>query len=327
MAKKKYTITPGEAVGTIAAQTIGERSTQLTMRTFHLAGVATVSLTQGFARLKELVDAVKVPKNPYTYIYLKNPEKAEELIKEFEEKTIDDFCFVDLDIENKQIVISLKNEYIGEITLDEIKEHLEKNEVKDIKIENNKIIIAAKDKIKNSLKLTEKIRDILVRGIKGLKKVHLDKKNGEVYLFAEGTNLIEVLKHPEVDETRTYSNDIKEVESVFGIEAARNLLVEEINNVLLGNNMEVDIRHILLIADAMCFYGTVLPVGRQGLAGKKPSVLARAAFEESVKHILNAGIKGEIDPLKGVAENIIVGKVCPVGTGKIMLEVDKNGFK
>ena len=325
---KKYTITPGEAVGTIVAQTIGERSTQLTMRTFHLAGVATVSLTQGFSRLKELVDAVKTPKNPYTFIYLKNPEKAKDLINEFEEKTIDDFCFVDLDMENRQIVITVKKEYESEIILEEIKEYLEKNEVKDIKIKNNKIIIATKDKIKASLKLTEKIRDILIRGIKGLKKVYLDKTDdGEAYLLAEGTNLIELLKHPEVDETRTYSNDIKEIENVFGIEAARNLLVEEINNVLLSNDMEVDMRHILLIADAMCFYGSVLAVGRQGLAGRKQSVLARAAFEESVKHILNAGIKGEIDPLKGVAENIIVGKVCPVGTGKIILEVNKDEFE
>jgi DNA-directed RNA polymerase subunit A" len=78
----------------------------------------------------------------------------------------------------------------------------------------------------------------------------------------------------------------------------------------------------MLIADAMTFRGMLKSIGRHGLAGEKASVFARAAFEETAKHLIHACIYGEIDPLKGVTENILIGQTIPCGTGTVKLEMD-----
>ena len=138
-------------------------------------------------------------------------------------------------------------------------------------------------------------------------------------LGTEGSNLLEVRKIPEVDAFRTTTNDIMEIAVVLGIEAARNAIIGEMMKVLDAQSLSVDERHIMLIADAMTNKGVIKSVGRHGLAGQKDSVLAKAAFEETAKHLINACVKGEEDTLNGIAENIIVGQTIPCGTGKVDL--------
>jgi DNA-directed RNA polymerase beta' subunit len=120
-----------------------------------------------------------------------------------------------------------------------------------------------------------------------------------------------------VDPTRTTTNNIHEIERTLGIEAARNAIVEEAMSVLEEQGLDVDIRHIMLVADIMTATGSVRQIGRHGVSGEKPSVLARAAFEITVPNIVEAAIRGESDPLKGVTENVIVGQSIPVGTGLV----------
>jgi len=122
-----------------------------------------------------------------------------------------------------------------------------------------------------------------------------------------------------VDPTRTITNNIHEIEKVLGIEAARQALINEIMNVLEEQGLDVDIRHVMLVADLMTRTGTVKQVGRHGVTGEKPSVLARAAFEVTVKHLLDAAARGERDELKGVAENVIIGQLIPLGTSMVKL--------
>ena len=83
--------------------------------------------------------------------------------------------------------------------------------------------------------------------------------------------------------------------------------------------MDVDIRHIMLVADIMTFNGEVMQIGRHGVTGEKASVLARAAFEITVPTLIDASVKGLEDDLKGVTENVICGQIIPVGTGIIEL--------
>jgi DNA-directed RNA polymerase subunit A' len=75
----------------------------------------------------------------------------------------------------------------------------------------------------------------------------------------------------------------------------------------------------MLMADIMTSTGGVRQIGRHGISGKKSSVLARAAFEITVPNLVDAAIRGEIDPLKGVTENVIVGQSIPIGTGLVDL--------
>ncbi|MCX6770194.1 MAG: DNA-directed RNA polymerase subunit A'', partial [Candidatus Micrarchaeota archaeon] len=136
-----------------------------------------------------------------------------------------------------------------------------------------------------------------------------------------GSNLAAVAKHPKVDVARLNSNDVQEIARVLGIEAARNSLMNEIKQVLDLQNLNVDVRHCMLLADAMTMDGGINSIGRHGLSGEKAGVLARAAFEETVKHLINAAVKGEEDKLIGVTENIIIGQTVPVGTGLVKLRM------
>jgi len=108
---------------------------------------------------------------------------------------------------------------------------------------------------------------------------------------------------------------------VLGIEAAREAIIREIKNVLDEQGLDVDIRHIMLVADIMTWTGKVRQVGRHGVTGEKESVLARAAFEVTVRHLYDAAARGELDELKGVTENVIVGQIVPVGTGMVTLQM------
>lgn len=320
--EKKYFVDPGEAVGIIAAQSIGEPGTQMTMKTFHYAGVAEFAVPQGLSRFIELVDVIKNPDVVITWIYLKdgkNEKKVIKFAKEIEETRIADIARVDTDVINKKIIITPNQDM--DVPFEDLVEKIKENIKKQIKVKNNVIEIKVEDSIKNMLKISEKIREILVKGIPGIKKAAVLKNGDEYYIQAEGQNLRELFKLKEVDITRTYSNNIKEVESVLGIEAARNILLQEMKSVLDNNNLPVDIRHLMLVADLMSYDGTVKPIGRQGISGEKVSVLARAAFENTVKHLLEAAIKGDEDPLRGVTENIIIGQPTPVGTGMVKIKM------
>ena len=124
---------------------------------------------------------------------------------------------------------------------------------------------------------------------------------------------------PEVDFSRVRTNDIHEVASVLGIEAARQLIVEEAQQLLREQGLDVDVRHLLLLSDAMTLDGKVRQVGRHGVVRLKSSVLARAAFEISFQTLVEAAVSGEIDQLQGNIERILIGREVPVGTGRVSL--------
>ena len=147
--------------------------------------------------------------------------------------------------------------------------------------------------------------------------------DGEYMLYTEGSALKKVSKIEGVDFSRTTTNNIAEIAEVLGIEAARNAIIDEMMNTLEEQGLDVDARHVTLIADAMTVDGEVKQIGRHGLAGEKASVLSRAAFEVTVDNLLEAAIHGEIDELKGVTENVIVGQPIRLGTGAVEL-VAKN---
>ncbi len=171
------------------------------------------------------------------------------------------------------------------------------------------------------LQLEEKIRDLRLKGIPGIERanVQFDDKEGEYYLSTIGSNLSRVSEIETIDRSRTYTNNIIEVFNYLGIEAARQAIINELESTLLSARLEVDVRHLLMVADVMTSEGEVRAIGRHGVSGTKHSILARAAFEVTVNHLLKAGIIGETDRLTGVAENIIVGQPISLGTGSVEL--------
>jgi DNA-directed RNA polymerase subunit A" len=175
--------------------------------------------------------------------------------------------------------------------------------------------------------LKTKLQKKRLRGVKGILRAVVRKHGEEYVVYAEGSNLKGVFEIPGVDKRRTTTNDIYQIYETLGIEAGRTAIMNEALKVLEDQNLDVDIRHIMLVADQMTVSGELQAVGRQGISGSKSSVLARAAFEETEKHILNAALHSEVDPLSGVAECIIVGQPIPVGTGTVKLAVKPEVMK
>lgn len=333
--KKTLTqIAPFEAVGIVAAQSIGEPGTQMTMRTFHYAGVAE-HVPTGLPRLIEIVDAKKEPKKPIVDIYLKSDFRTEEKAKgvayDLESVSIGDVAWISDDLERKRIIIRF-NEKDGKeigVTFKMLRDAVEKISAFsiDVRDETKRMIISPKGSkdaeitLRAIRRLTNSMRSALIKGVPGIKRAVVVKEDGEMFIRASGSNILDVMAHPAVNPKRIYTNNIKMIEAVFGIEAARNAILREIKQVLDMQKLYVDVRHIMLVADALCAEGAAKSVGRHGLSGQKAGVLGRAAFEETIKHLVNASVKAEEDKLVGVTENIIVGQTVPVGTGRIRLHV------
>lgn len=334
MVSRKRAMEPGEAVGIVAAQSIGEPGTQMTMRTFHYAGVAE-QVPTGLPRLIEIVDVRRVPKRPLMDVYLKpeyakNEEKAKAVAEKIEEVNLGKIAKVVENLEAREIRIMVDEElmtYEG-LKIEEIIRAVKGAVSGSVKVEEDGVIrVKPKSTTYRSIrKITNRLVSLHLKGVKGIGRALVTKGGDEYFIRTGGSNLEELLKMKEVDPSRIYTNNIKEIEKVFGIEAARNAIVKEAKQVLDMQRLDVDIRHVMILADAMCMDGEVKPVGRHGLSGQKASILARAAFEETVKHLVNAAVKGEEDKLVGVTENIIIGQPVPVGTGRVKLKM-KYGKK
>jgi len=310
---------PGEAIGIIASQSISEPTTQMTMKMFHFAGAAGIKVTQGLPRLIEIFDAKREPETPMMTIYLNREYNNRECVEKFAEE------IVERRIVNivKNVSINL-NEGTVEIEIFDRKREgtvikILKESLKNVNVRTRgeKIVIAPKDEL--SIKDLQKLRgDILktrISGVKGIENAVVRREGDEWIITTIGSNLENILKLKEVDERRTKTNDIHETARVLGIEAARNLIIEEATKTLQEQGLDVDLRHIMLVSDIMCFSGEVRPIGRYGVAGSKTSILARAAFEETIKHLVRASIRNESDKLDGIFENVMIGQVIPSGTG------------
>ncbi len=171
------------------------------------------------------------------------------------------------------------------------------------------------EELKVLYNLKEKLRVVKVRGLKGIKQVLPVKRDEEYIVLTSGINLQDVLDMPEVDGSRTFCNDVHEVFEVLGVEAARQLIMNEVFKVIEEQGLNIDIRHIMLVADIMCVSGSMKGITRYGVVSEKASVLARASFETPIKHIINAALEGEIDNLTSVVENVMINQPVPLGTG------------
>ena len=327
----------GEAVGTVAAQSVGEPGTQMTMRTFHYAGVTELNVTLGLPRLIEIVDARKDIVTPTMDIYFDEERRNDEefvrtLANQIGKSTVNDILKdFNLNYGTMEVEAVLDSKKIEEKRLDrdEIDAAIGKAFKKAV-INGDEITISSAKSDKSESKfeirelrlLADKVRDLQISGIKGIGKVIIRKDDREWIIHTEGSNLKEILDMDGIDHVRTTTNNIHEIGEVLGIEAARQAIIDEAQKTLSEQGLSVDVRHIMLVADIMTSEGHVKSIGRHGISGEKSSVLARAAFEETGKHLLNASIRGEVDDLTGIIENIIIGQPIPLGTGSVGVKMD-----
>ena len=319
---KSQDIAPGEAIGIVTAQSFGEPSTQMVLRTFHAAGVQEMQVTSGLPRLIEISDARRTPSTPGMEIYLdkehnndKDSRTVAEKIREVKLKDI--MKEIKINFADKKIEAIVDSEAIksAHTTLPTI---VEKIKLKEIQCRegNNSLIFTKKEAdFKELYKLKEKIKDIVISGVKGIRQILVVKRERDYVILTAGTNLKEIIEFKGVEKTRTISNDLHEVCEIFGVEVARETIIREIQKVLTSQGLDVDKRHLKLIADAMTTDGVVSGVTRMGIISQKSSILAKASFETPIKHFVNASLKANKDELASVIENIILNQPVPVGTG------------
>ncbi len=345
---RKAEVDAHESVGIIAAQSIGEPGTQMTLRTFHYAGVAEMNVTLGLPRLIELVDARRVPSTPMMTVYVEkrlraDREAVEKIALQIEVTTVPDVAATGTVVEELKVIVTPQVELMRArgVKRSDLEVALAENiDPREFTVTNGsgsgegrafELHIAEASSAKKSteeaderpfqrlLEASEEAKAIRIKGITGIKRALIKKEKDEYVIYTEGSNLDGVLGIDGIDATRTTTNSVFEIYKVYGIEAARAALILEASRTLSEQGLGVDIRHLMLVSDVMTNEGDIRAIGRHGISGKKTSVLARAAFEITAAHLLRAAITGEVDELKGVAENIIVGQPITLGTGAVNL--------
>ena len=316
--------------------------THNTMNTFHYAGVAEIDVTQGLPRLIELVDARKTPDTPMMTVHLEGDyatdrERAHEVVWQIEATRILALGDVSTNVADMLVRIDLNEETLRERwpTVDglddiagEIAGTIESALGVDTVRPEETVVEFGPDQpsYRRLLQLVEELREVVFKGIDEISRVVIRKEeleeNEEFVLYTEGSSFGDVLDIEGVDASRTTCNNIHEIHENLGIEAAREAIINETMNTLEEQGLDdVNVRHLMLVADIMTNNGEIESIGRHGISGNKDSVLARAAFEVTVNHLLDAAIHGEIDALDGVTENVIVGKPIKLGTGDVDLRM------
>jgi DNA-directed RNA polymerase II subunit RPB1 len=395
-------VNPGEMVGAIAAQSIGEPATQMTLNTFHLAGVAEKSnVTRGVPRLKELLHISKNPKSPGLTVYLKpeyayDKEKSQNILNNIELTSLKDITVsskiyydpndYDTKIEHDKKLLELyhifedvdpichdkksSSDWIlrlefdrrymmnKNISMDDVHFAISNaygSDISCIYSDDNSSNLIARIRVNqedsgkksdqtddiNLLKTLETnlLDKIILRGVSGISKVTMrsDRTFGyyegpnfvrkpQWVLDTSGVNLLDILAHPAVNFPKTISNDIYEVYDNLGIEAARMVLFEEINNVIAFEGAYVNSRHLSLLVDIMTTKGTLMSIDRHGINRGDIGPLAKCSFEETTDQLLKAAIFGDSDKVSGVSSNIMMGQIAPCGTGDCTILFDEIKF-
>ncbi|POY73995.1 putative DNA-directed RNA polymerase [Rhodotorula taiwanensis] len=328
----KAKVEPGTAVGAIGAQSIGEPGTQMTLKTFHFAGVASMNVTLGVPRIKEIINAAKTISTPIITAKLvrNDSEQAARIVKGRVEKTfLGDIASVIASVYSQgQMYVSVHVDMRAiralqlEITLDSIAASISsaprlKIRASDItvkKITDEIHIVAhhanAEDRMpayRRIMWLRRVLPGISVKGVPGLQRAVIQQTTSGKDLLVEGEGLREVMTTDGVIGWKTTSNHVMEVEKVLGIEAARKTIVDQIQYTMDSHGLGVDPRHLMLLGDVMCFKGEVLGITRFGVSKMKDSVLMLASFEKTTDHLFDASFYSRRDPIQGVSECIILG--------------------
>jgi len=325
-------ICPGEAAGVITAQSFGEASTQMVLNVFHYAGVSQMQITLGLPRLIEILDARKQPSTPLMEVFLdkehnneKDAKVIAEKIKEVKLKEIISEIKIDFGSKKIEALIDPKGLKSVHVGISTIVDRLNDKGFA-VKGTESKILISLTElDFKAIYKLKEKLKETIISGVKGISQVVIAKRDKDYVILTAGSNLKEVLEVKGVDPSKVTSNDIHDVSNVLGVEAARQTIINEIQKVIESQGLDINERHLKLVADAMTSSGVVKGVTRMGIISEKASILARATFETPDKQFINATIQGGRDELKSVIENILLNQPIPVGTGLPGLLVKVTG--
>ena len=408
----KAQVSPGEVCGIVAAQSIGEPATQMTLNTFHFAGVSEKNVTLGVPRLEEIINVVSNISTPTMTLRLRrdlrqNKEEAERIQNALGLTTLNTilasaeiyydpdpantvvsqdavlvknfFDTEDLDPQtlspwmlrlalNKQMVVAKK--VSPQVVAEKIKALIpdmlstiasndnDNSPVIQIRLlreveKSDSEVIAGDELLKSVLNILQ--THLVLFGTPGIDTVYISDEtineleedeedeshltpeerkrkhqyemngrmmNREWVLLTDGTNLRGAMMEESLDFTKMYTNDIKEIFEVLGIEAARRALMKEIRTVISFDGSYVNHRHLSILCDVMTYKGFLMPITRNGINRIDASPLQKASYEETQEVFMEAAVFGEKDRLLGVSENVMTGQFLPTGTGVFDVYLD-----
>jgi DNA-directed RNA polymerase II subunit RPB1 len=411
---KKSIVHPGEMVGVIAGQSIGEPTTQLTLNTFHLSGVATKSnVTRGVPRIEEILRLTRNPDKPSATVFLKPVDQYDkdratnycnmiqhtklvdvvksveicfdpddentkifqdkDLIEQYSEfeKIIED-CNKDSEktelAKSKWVIrIEIDAETLLDknITMDDIHYAIKQSHDKNIncifsdmnssnlifRIRLNSEILKKKKGMADTLDQSDQIyllknfqdnllNNIVLRGVNGITNVNprllknIVVKEDSKYVSKEtwildttGSNLLDLFALDFIDYTRTYSNDIREIYDCLGIEAARQNILNEFNEVMEASDAYVNYHHLSILCDRMTVKAEMVPMFRSGIMNDDIGPISKGTYEMHTEVFLDASRHGDFDQMRGVSANVMCGQPGYYGTNAFNLLLDLNAMK
>ena len=334
-------IEPGTAVGAIGAQSIGEPGTQMTLKTFHFAGVASMNITLGVPRIKEIINAAKKISTPIITAPLvaASDVKAARIVKgRIERTTLGEVSeYIEEVFAPHECYLAVKLDLPA---IDALQLHITADSVVAAILGAKKLKFKGEVRAKSDslihiypadssgdaslmfafTRLKAALPGVVVQGVANVNRAVInDVGNGTYNLLVEGYNLLGVMTTMGVRGVECSSNHVDEMARALGIEAARHTIIREIQTTMEGHGLTIDYRHVSLLADIMCYRGRVLGITRFGVAQMKESVLMLASFEKTADHLFEAALRGVEDGIAGVSERIIMGTPIPVGTGLFQL--------
>jgi len=346
-------VPPGEAIGASGAQSISEPGTQMTLKTFHFAGVSSMNVTLGVPRLKEIINASKAISTPIITAKLVQDDNkiGARVVKAVIEKTtlgeISSYirevyaptkCYVSVELDLDaidQLKLNIDVHSVRKSILKGTRGQSRPPILRLLKDYHVKVKTGSKSKLRiyvpeNSKTLFFSMQalkvalpEVIVQGISTVNRavINEEEKNGKssYHLLVEGYGLAEVMGAPGIDGLHTTTNHIIEVEQTLGVEAARTQISSEISYIMNAYGIGIDSRHLLLLSDVMTFKGEVLGITRFGVSKMRESVLMLASFEKTTDHLFDAAAHGRADSIVGVSECIIMGIPIPLGTGLFKL--------
>jgi len=347
-------VEPGEAVGAMGAQSISEPGTQMTLKTFHFAGVSSMNVTLGVPRLREIINASKDISTPIITAQLVQDDNkiGARIVKAGIEKTTlgevatyikevyssgDCYLSIQLDMDAiQQLRLNIDAVSVRRCILKGVRGQTRPKVIRGLSERHVLIMKGSRSKLRvfvpdngdspmyftmQALKVA--LPKVIVEGIQTVNRAVINEENKDggtqYHLLIEGTGLLEVMGSPGVDGRFTTTNHIIEVEQTLGVEAARTSISSEISYIMNAYGIGIDTRHMLLLSDIMTFKGEVLGITRFGVAKMRESVLMLASFEKTTDHLFDAAVHGRTDAIDGVSECIIMGIPVPVGTGMFKL--------
>lgn len=326
----------GTPIGLVSAQALAEPLTQMTLHRRHDIGdTKKHAMASSFEAIHELLMATKTLKVPFVKISFdkSNIHKLEQIKQRIQTVMLKNIStiFIDSSALLLKVKVDLKALKTHSLTINNIVVKLSKIKSMKVRVINDaELQIQPVFKVEDSAPISKfynaytKITQLMLKGKRETKEIHEEKVsagNTNLYVingdFAYISGIL--ASAPETYEIET--NDISAVNAIYGLPTAKRYLLTQILNIIKSQGLTIDVTHLRLLIDTMCYSGVIKGFNRAGVMAENNSTIAKASFEIANKVLVNAALRKEYDILKGPFEATVIGKYAQIGTELVSMKL------